>query len=456
MAISNLTATTYNSGSAATTAPVLTAPTGTVAGTVLITTISIQGGTGITITTLAGWTLIARSNNTTGIGQGVYYKVAGASEPSSYTWTIGSAFASAVCNGYTGVDPNNPIAGFTALVKSTGSTSATFGACIPQAESVYGVLCCSAKGTASVTMSTASASYSINGNTCTTATEFIATSLMDQHTPYVLPLVSVTPGSGTYSGSVTDVDTVVFLRPNLQNNWGLVTDVATFITTLASPVTSAKFGTGYHNEYIFAFVATDGAGTLSETVTITGTTLSWSLIKRTNSASDAGSVEVWMAKAVTPLAFNSEGVTATPSTVSSVVDLAIFSFINCAGAGATNGTSSASGTPNLALTTTAQNSWVWADLFNTSNATAPILGSNQTLVQDYLPSGEGFWNWRETATTAFSGTAVTLNVTAPTAIEYLMTMVEILFANPTGKDMSNLNNTLGANINQGVNRSGTY
>jgi hypothetical protein len=447
MAISNRVGNTGTTGAAASTSLVITAPTSTAAGDYMQTTITVNNGSSCTITTLAGWTLLARTNNTTVLGQGIYYKIAGASEPSTYTWTITSEFATGVCNGYTGVDPNNPIAGFTALGKTTASTSATFGACIPQSETSYGVLCISGRNTTASTTLTTAGSYTIDGQVCTSATDFIVTAVADQHATYVLPLASVTPTSLTFSTTSTDIDTVVFLRPSLTTISTPATDVCTFANTLTSPVTSAKFGTGYAKEWIFAFVETDGGGTFSETCTVSGTTLTWTLVGRANSATVvAGSAEIWAAYASSALAFNSESVTVTPSTASSVVNVVIASFINCNGYGASITNEVASGTASQALTTTQANSWVWACLLNVTNATAPTLGASQTLVQDFLPSGEGEWVWRETSPTATPG-SVTLSTTAPTAIDYAIVVVEIFFAKAPQKLSV---------ISQAVNRAGTF
>ena len=457
MAISNRTATTATTGASAAASLAVNKPTGTAAGDLLICLISVNNGSSCTITTLSGWTLFQRNNNTTVLGQGIYYRVADGTEGSSFTWSFTSEFASIVCTAYTGVDNKNPFAGFSVLAKTTASTSATFGATIPQAETCYGVLCITGRNTTASTTLTTAGSYTIDGQTTTTATDFITACIADQHATYGLPLASVTPTSLTFSTTSTDYDTVIFLRPDISTVQTLQTDVCTYAETLTSPVTTLKFGTGYANEWVFALIADDGAGTFSGTTTVTGTTLSWTLLGRANSASViAGSAEVWYAKATTPLAFNSESVTVTPSTASSVTNVSIVSFINSFGAGTFVANEVASGTPSQALTTTKNLSWVWACLFDTTNNTAPTLGGSQTLVQDYLPTGEGFWAWRETAQTTAHGTAVTLNATAPTAIDYAILVFEVLFANPIGADVMNLNNTLGANISQSVNRAGTY
>lgn len=105
-------------------------PTGTQAGDVLVAGITVAGSTGTVAgnatgaipgdpstgnplvggATPTGWTLIRRTNNTGNISLLTYYKVATASEPVSYTWTLPAATrAAAGIIRYTGVDIANPI-----------------------------------------------------------------------------------------------------------------------------------------------------------------------------------------------------------------------------------------------------------------------------------------------------------------------------------------------------------
>jgi hypothetical protein len=86
-------------------------PTGTVQDDVMIGTIGVRPET-VTITPPAGWTLVRRINNANANANSlaVYYKVAGASEPASYTWTISAN--TGVAGGiqtFSGVDTTNPI-----------------------------------------------------------------------------------------------------------------------------------------------------------------------------------------------------------------------------------------------------------------------------------------------------------------------------------------------------------
>lgn len=93
---------------------VINAPSGIVSGDLLIAAI---GSTSIssaeTFTTIpSGWTLIKQTNNVGALGANLlsYYKIAGSSEPSSYTWSGGQNVPHiAWIMRFTGTDPTTPI-----------------------------------------------------------------------------------------------------------------------------------------------------------------------------------------------------------------------------------------------------------------------------------------------------------------------------------------------------------
>jgi hypothetical protein len=101
-------------------------------GDVMIASIAVNGGTAATVTAPTGWTQIARTDNDINVALISYWKVAGASEPPSYTWSVNAA--TTIVGGitpYSGVDTSNPIdiaignIGFgTSASTSPGMTSA--------------------------------------------------------------------------------------------------------------------------------------------------------------------------------------------------------------------------------------------------------------------------------------------------------------------------------------------
>jgi hypothetical protein len=95
--------------------------------------------------------------------------------------------------------------------------------------------------------------------------------------------------------------------------------------------------------------------------------------------------------------------------------------------GATAAASAVSGAPTAPVTTTRNNSWVFAVGNDYDNATARTLGSGQTLIHQYLsPTSDTYWMQRQTAPTPVSGTRVTMNDTAPTADRYNLVVAKVL------------------------------
>ena len=90
---------------------VINKPTGTVQNDVMVASIAVRPNTA-TITAPSGWTLVRRTNNTNSNPNSLatYYKVAGSSEPTTYTWTLGSsAGAAGGIETFSGVNTSDPI-----------------------------------------------------------------------------------------------------------------------------------------------------------------------------------------------------------------------------------------------------------------------------------------------------------------------------------------------------------
>ncbi len=86
-------------------------PTGTASGDVMVASISVRPNTA-TITAPSGWTLVRRidNSNTNPNSLATYYRVAGSSEPTSYTWSFSTTAGSAGgIQSFTGVDTSNPV-----------------------------------------------------------------------------------------------------------------------------------------------------------------------------------------------------------------------------------------------------------------------------------------------------------------------------------------------------------
>jgi hypothetical protein len=201
-------------------------------------------------------------------------------------------------------------------------------------------------------------------------------------------------------------------------------------------ITSSTFSTHSGNELLLAFVATDYLSGANTTVnSVSGAGLTWVLVVRTNKQS--GSSEIWRAFAQTALSNVSVTANLSQAVISSLT-IVSFSGVDSsgvAGAGAigtTTAASAASGAPTAKLSTTRNNSWVFGVGNDYDQAIARTPGSGQTLVHQYLtPAGDTYWVQMQATSTPLSGTAVTINDTAPTSDRYNLSIVEVLPA-PAG------------------------
>jgi len=199
-------------------------------------------------------------------------------------------------------------------------------------------------------------------------------------------------------------------------------------TTIASPV----FSTTSANELILAFVSGDNQspGTPTAVNSIATTGVTWTLVKRTNTA--RGTAEIWRAFATGALTNVTATATLNQSTPAAIT-IVSFKGVDATGTngsgaiGATNSGTSTSGAPTATLTTTRANSIVIGVGNDWDKGVARTLGPNQALVSQFLATGgDTFWVQRASATTPVAGTVVTINDTAPTNDQWNLTIVEVL------------------------------
>ncbi len=89
---------------------VINRPTSTSADDLLVAGITVDGGSGTSVTAPAGWTQIRRTDNGTNVTVVSFWKLAGASEPNSYSFTLSpNARAVGGILRVTGVDTADPI-----------------------------------------------------------------------------------------------------------------------------------------------------------------------------------------------------------------------------------------------------------------------------------------------------------------------------------------------------------
>ncbi|MEO7142267.1 MAG: hypothetical protein ABI165_02065, partial [Bryobacteraceae bacterium] len=196
-------------------------------------------------------------------------------------------------------------------------------------------------------------------------------------------------------------------------------------------VTSPPFSTLIGNELLLAFVS---AGYRSEANThvssVTGAGLTWALVSRTNI--QQGTAEIW--RAFAPATLTNVSVTATLSQPV-LSSLTVVSFdgvdtsgVNGSGAiGAIASANGASGSPTASLTTTRDNSLLFAVGGDPQNAIARTPGSGQTLIhQDVASNQNTYWVQMQTSATPVGGTNISINDIAPSTDPYNLSLVEIL------------------------------
>jgi hypothetical protein len=206
------------------------------------------------------------------------------------------------------------------------------------------------------------------------------------------------------------------------------TDRSTARKTISSP----PFSTNFTNELLLAFVAADAprSGNNTTVSSITGGSLTWVLVRRTNT--QRGTAEVWRAFApgkLTNVAVKANLSRKTAASITVVTFIGVdTSGTNGSGAvGATAGTSASSGAPTASLTTTRAGSWVFGVGNDWDNAVARAVPTNQTMVHQYLATiRDTYWVQRQASPTSTSGTVVTINDTAPTRDRYNLSIVEVL------------------------------
>ncbi|MGD1078804.1 MAG: N,N-dimethylformamidase beta subunit family domain-containing protein [Candidatus Sulfotelmatobacter sp.] len=235
------------------------------------------------------------------------------------------------------------------------------------------------------------------------------------------------PGSQSVLVSGTGVTGVNFSSTaQLLIDQTVSTDRSSAATTIVSPT----FSTSKTNELLLAFVATDATSANMTVTGVTGASLTWTLVKRTNT--QLGTAEIW--RAFSSTALSNVSVTATlAKSVAASLTVVTFTGVDpsgTGGSGAIGNTGSGNanpGAPTAQLTTTRNNSWVFGVGNDYDNAIARTPGPNQAIVHQYLSTlGDTYWAQRQNSTTPTSGTAVTINDTAPTTDRYNLSICEIL------------------------------
>jgi hypothetical protein len=220
-------------------------------------------------------------------------------------------------------------------------------------------------------------------------------------------------------------------------------DGAADSTAVSTPI----FSTNSPNELLLAFVSADYTSGTNTTVTnITGGTLTWVLVKRSNA--QGGTSEVWRAFASSPLSGAQVTATLSQKVFASIAVMA-FSGVDTSGSngsgavGATGSGSASRGAPTASLVTTRNNSRVLGVGNDFDNSISRTPGNGQSLIHQYEPPvGDTYWVQVQNAATPLSGTKVTVNDTAPTGDSYNLTIVEVLPALAGGSSTFTISGTI--------------
>jgi hypothetical protein len=190
-------------------------------------------------------------------------------------------------------------------------------------------------------------------------------------------------------------------------------------TSVSVPVRTSQAG-----DLLVAFVRSDSPSFDGNQAKVSGGGLSWTLAGRENAA--LGDSEVWVATA--PTALTRTLVTATLTKYPDYDEvLTVIPFSNASGIGAVGRFSSLSGAPTGTITTTTDNTWVFAAGNDWLDSVHTVAGPDQTIWHHSTDTvGDTYWVQSTTNPTTLGGTPVTINDLSPTSDPFNLVLVEIL------------------------------
>ncbi|MEO8630435.1 MAG: DUF4082 domain-containing protein, partial [Betaproteobacteria bacterium] len=190
-----------------------------------------------------------------------------------------------------------------------------------------------------------------------------------------------------------------------------ILDATTFARGFNS-VTTSVFRTSLPGELLLAFVGADGPSTGGQTAIVSGTGLTWTLIRRANA--QLGTSEVWQARA--PAAMTGLTVTAKAVKTGFNVSVYVVALQGTDGVGVSAAASGRNTAPSVTLQTTKAGSLIYGVGNDWDRPAARTIGTNQILDYQWLDTktGDAYWVQNETYPPLIPiGASVTLNDTAP-------------------------------------------
>jgi hypothetical protein len=189
-------------------------------------------------------------------------------------------------------------------------------------------------------------------------------------------------------------------------------------------MTTPAFSTSADNELLIAFVALDGPSSSSQTATVSGSGLTWTLLKRSNT--QAGDAEIWATVAPAPLT-NATVIVQPAVGTGYHGTLVAVAFTNAAGPGIVNQSAAPSGAPDIYIPGVSAGNWVFAVGNDWDNAIARTPVSGQYLVHQRVDTSVGDTYWVQATTTPSTATAlVDIHDSAPTTDRWNYCAVEIV------------------------------
>ena len=217
---------------------------------------------------------------------------------------------------------------------------------------------------------------------------------------------------------------------SVTSNTVVVVQAALGSPAVAGTVSADGFGTRVSpaitvgvGDLLAAFVSSDGPAAGGQAATVSGSGLTWTLVKRANARpSDS---EIW--SAIVTSALTTASVTSTPAISGFYQSLTVVRFTGAQGIGASAANSAATGAPTVSLVTTKANSFVFAVGSDWDNAIQRTVPAGQAKVHEILaPVGDTLWVQNLIAPVPAALTPVQLSDTAPTTDQWNFAAVEIL------------------------------
>jgi hypothetical protein len=198
---------------------------------------------------------------------------------------------------------------------------------------------------------------------------------------------------------------------------------ATVYSDASGTMTTPAFSTTTNSDLLVAFVAYDGPSNAPQTASVSGASLPWTLLKRSN-AQD-GTSEIWAVK--TSDFLTNVTVTSQPGVSGYHGSLVVVAFTNAAGPGIVGQASAPSGAPDIYLPGVSAGDWVFAVGNDWDSAVGRVPVGGQVLVHQRIDSGTGDTYWvQSTAAPSTATGLVDIHDNSPTTDQWNYAAVEIV------------------------------